>query len=82
MTNHPYHTGSLPLAAFLALKGCKITKTFKEGKHVVFEFDDVNSVIGKHVSNYFNNENVPVIDYHDALRRMKTILYEMAKEGE
>jgi len=69
-----YMTSDLYLSAFLKAKGFKLINTKRDGKKVIFIFEDKkdrNELIRK----FFDNGLVNVRDFRSAIQDLKTIVF-------
>ena len=68
--NSDYKTSDLNLAAFLVVKGfnCFIEKEGKKGYFIFDETDELKET----KSEYYGNSEIPVLDYKNALRDLKS----------
>tara|TARA_A100001015_G_scaffold299444_1_gene383514 strand:+ start:5359 stop:5574 length:216 start_codon:yes stop_codon:yes gene_type:complete len=68
-----YKTSDLSIAAFLMMKGMKLSNAFRaQGGKFMFEFDDPNNMGQKFAIEFTNSESA-VYDNH--VRNLKKILY-------
>lgn len=76
-TGSPYRTSDLYYAAYLYVAGVPLRGTDREGKRVVFLFEDQGRGIMRGLKNEFFNDQakVPALSYAQALKKLKGLLF-------
>ena len=77
VSGSPYRTSDLYYAAYLHVAGVPLIGTDREGKRVVFLFEDQGSGAMRGLKNeYFNDQaKVPALSYAQALKKLKGMLF-------
>jgi hypothetical protein len=67
-----YQTPDLYLAAFLIARGCRLKETAMQGSKVFFCLENKGNISGK-VTDFFNNELVPIQGFIQNLKALRSL---------
>lgn len=69
-------TDDIYMSAYYSVAGCELRRRRREGSKVYFVFHNPAGDIKKLREAYFINAKVNALDYANAIRKMKELLYE------
>jgi hypothetical protein len=81
-TQKTHHTRDLGCAAFLHAKRYPLIKSERNGKHVIFHFENPENFVDIEdaMEKYYASATVKAFDFWQSIRSLKTIIYERAKQ--
>lgn len=76
--SNSYDTRDLGCASFLYAHRFKLSHHVKNGAIFLFTFTETEEKTGieKAVDDYYGNDPIPVIDFWNAIRSLKTLIHE------